>query len=42
LLKTSMKLIFHVFSKELLHAAMWLKLPKGLRAGFSKNSLFCS
>jgi hypothetical protein len=23
------KLIFHVFSKELLHAAMWLKLPKG-------------
>jgi hypothetical protein len=23
------QLIFHVFSKELLHAAMWLKLPKG-------------
>jgi hypothetical protein len=22
------KLIFPVFSKELLHAAMWLKLPK--------------
>jgi hypothetical protein len=29
LLKTSVKLIFHVFSKEHLHAAMWLKLPKG-------------
>jgi hypothetical protein len=29
LLKTSIKLIFPVFSKELLHAAMWLKLPKG-------------
>jgi hypothetical protein len=29
LLKTSIKLIFHIFSKELLHAAMWLKLPKG-------------
>jgi hypothetical protein len=29
LLKTSIKLIFHEFSKELLHAAMWLKLPKG-------------
>jgi hypothetical protein len=27
--KTSIKLIFHEFSKELLHAAMWLKLPKG-------------
>jgi hypothetical protein len=41
LLKTSIKLIFHVFSKELLHIAMWLKLPKGWWAGFSKNSLFC-
>jgi hypothetical protein len=39
--KTSIKLIFHVFSKELLHAAMWLKLPKGWRAGCSKISLFC-
>jgi hypothetical protein len=29
LLKTSIKLIFHVFSKEPLHAAMLLKLPKG-------------
>jgi hypothetical protein len=29
LLKTSIKLIFHVFSKEFLHAAMWLKLPQG-------------
>jgi hypothetical protein len=29
LLKKSIKLIFHVFSKELQHAAMWLKLPKG-------------
>jgi hypothetical protein len=28
LFKTSIKLIFHVFPKELLHAAMWLKLPK--------------
>jgi hypothetical protein len=40
-LKTSIKLIFYVFSKELLHATMWLKLPKGLRVGFSKNSSFC-
>jgi hypothetical protein len=38
LLKTSVKFTFHVFSKELLHAAMWRKLPKGWRAGFSKNS----
>jgi hypothetical protein len=38
LLKTSIKLIFHVFSKELLHAAMWLKLPKGWRVGFLKNT----
>jgi hypothetical protein len=29
LLKTHIKLIFLVFSKELLPAAMWLKLPKG-------------
>jgi hypothetical protein len=41
LLKTSIKLIFHVISKELLHAVMWLELPKHWRAGFPKNSLFC-
>jgi hypothetical protein len=41
LLKMGIKLIFHVFFEELLHAALWLKLPKGWRAGFSKNSLFC-
>jgi hypothetical protein len=41
LLKTSIELIFHVFSKELLHATMWLKMLKGWRARFSKNSLFC-
>jgi hypothetical protein len=29
IMKTGIKLIFHVFSKELLHAAMWLKLSKG-------------
>jgi hypothetical protein len=29
LLKTGIKLIFPVFSKKLLHAAMWLKLSKG-------------
>jgi hypothetical protein len=29
LLKMGIKLIFLVFSKEPLHAAMWLKLPKG-------------
>jgi hypothetical protein len=40
-LKIGIKLIFHIFSKDLLHAAMWLKLPKGWKAGFSKNSLFC-
>jgi hypothetical protein len=40
LLKTSIKLIFPIFSKELLHAAMWLKLPKGWRAGFSKIVCF--
>jgi hypothetical protein len=41
LLKIGIKFIFPVFSKELLHASMWLKLPKDWRAGFSKNSLFC-
>jgi hypothetical protein len=41
LFKTGIKLIFREFSEELLHAAMWLKLPKGWRAGCSKNSLFC-
>jgi hypothetical protein len=41
LLKTRIMFIFQGFSKELLHATMWLKLPKGLRAGFSKDSLFC-
>jgi hypothetical protein len=41
LLKTSIKLIFHVFSKELLHAAMWLKLPKGWRAGSTWHNLQC-
>jgi hypothetical protein len=40
LLKTSIKLIFHVFSRELLHAAMCLKLPKGWRVGFSKILCF--
>jgi hypothetical protein len=29
LFKTGIKFIFHVFSEELLHAALWLKLPKG-------------
>jgi hypothetical protein len=29
LLKTDIKLIFLVFFELLLHAAMWLKLPKG-------------
>jgi hypothetical protein len=33
LLKTRIKLIFPVFSEELLHAAMWLKLLKGWKAG---------
>jgi hypothetical protein len=33
LLKMGIKLIFPVFSEELLHAAMWLKLPKGWRVG---------
>jgi hypothetical protein len=36
LLKTSIKLIFLVFLEELLHVAMWLKLPKGRRAGCRK------
>jgi hypothetical protein len=27
--KTRFKFIFHVFSEELSHAAMWLKLPRG-------------
>jgi hypothetical protein len=34
LLKTGIKLIFLVLSEELLHAAMWLKLPKGWRIGY--------
>jgi hypothetical protein len=29
LFKTGFKFIFPLFSKELVHAAMWLKLPKG-------------
>jgi hypothetical protein len=29
LLKTGIKSIFPVIFEELLHAAMWLKLPKG-------------
>jgi hypothetical protein len=29
LFKRSSKLIFHIFSTKILHAAMWLKLPKG-------------
>jgi hypothetical protein len=33
LFKTGIKLIFPVFYEELLHAAMWLILPKGWRAG---------
>jgi hypothetical protein len=40
LLKTSIKLIFHVFSKELLHAAMWLKLPKAEGQGSQKIVCF--
>jgi hypothetical protein len=42
LFKTSCKHNFLVFSMELLHAAMWLKLPRGWRAGCLKRSLFCS
>jgi hypothetical protein len=41
LLKTSIKLIFHVISKELLHAAMWLKLcPKAEGQGSQKIVCF--
>jgi hypothetical protein len=38
LLKMGIKLIFLVFHEELLHEAMWLKLPKDW---CSKNILFC-
>jgi hypothetical protein len=34
------KFIFLVIFEELLDAAMWLKLPKGWRAGYQKKSLF--
>jgi hypothetical protein len=40
LLKTSIKLIFRVFSKELLHAAMWLKLPQAKEQGAQKIVCF--
>jgi hypothetical protein len=40
LFKTGYKLIFSVFFDELQFAAMWLKLPKGLRAGYWKRSFF--
>jgi hypothetical protein len=40
LLKTCIQLIFPIFSKDILHVAMWLKLPNSWRAEFSKNSWF--
>jgi hypothetical protein len=40
LFKTGIKFIFPVFFEELLHAAMWLKLPKGWRAGAKKKVCF--
>jgi hypothetical protein len=36
LLKKGIKLIFHVFYEELLHAAMWLKLPRAEGQGAQK------
>jgi hypothetical protein len=37
LLKTSIKLIFHVFLEELLHAAMWLNCPRAEGQGAKKK-----
>jgi hypothetical protein len=40
LFTTGFKFIFSKFSKELLYATMWLKLPKGLRVGAKKEVCF--
>jgi hypothetical protein len=40
LLKKDIKLIFPVFSEELLHAAMWLNCPKAERQGAKKEVSF--
>jgi hypothetical protein len=39
LLKMGIKFIFPLFFEELLHAAMWLKLPKGWKQGAKKEVL---
>jgi hypothetical protein len=38
--KWMIKLIFLVFSEELLHATMWLKLPRAERQGAKKEVCF--
>ena len=38
-LNTEMKFVFPSFSKELLHAVLWLKFPKGWRARSLERSL---